>query len=491
MYYRFAMKNTLSRLLREVVKVENIPNIPISGISTNSVNINPGELYIAIKGNEFDGHSFIPEAIKNGASAVITDNSFVEELPIPKINVANPRREVSRIAAEFYNHPTKRMVVVGITGTNGKTSIASLLTSILNSAGNKTAQIGTLGLIAEGYSKNKTLTTPDSITLHENLHNLCDDGFTHIVMEASSHALDQYRINDIDFNFTVFTNLYPEHLDYHGTIDDYFEAKVKLFTSYPNSSAAVINIDNEYGKVIADRCTVPVISTSMFSETDISFLNYNISLKGIHGIIHAGEISYNIKSSMIGAFNAENILCATATSNTMGVSKKAIEKGIELCRSIPGRMETFTLCSGGTALVDYAHTPDAYENVLSTIREIMIDAKANIYIVFGCGGNRDISKRSLMAAIAEKYATHVFVTPDNPRYEKLHNINKDIVSGFKKNNFDVFNDREIGLRTALDITLKNDIVIIFGKGREEYQEINGEVISYSDIKIINEYSHES
>ena len=166
------MKNTLNHLLRDIIKIEDVPNIPISGISTNSRNINPGELYIAIKGNNFDGHGFIPEAIKNGAAAVITDNGFIKKLPIPKIKVTNPRKEVSRIAAEFYNHPTKKMNVVGITGTNGKTSTASLLTSILNSAGKKVAQIGTLGIIAEGYSKNKSLTTPDPITLHQNLNNL-------------------------------------------------------------------------------------------------------------------------------------------------------------------------------------------------------------------------------------------------------------------------------------------------------------------------------
>jgi UDP-N-acetylmuramoyl-L-alanyl-D-glutamate--2,6-diaminopimelate ligase len=194
---------------------------------------------------------------------------------------------------------------------------------------------------------------------------------------------------------------------------------------------------------------------------------------------------------MIGEFNVENILCATATGSTMGIGKKAIEDGINLCRSIPGRMETFSLRSGGKAIVDYAHTPDAYEKVLSAIKELMIDSKAKIYIVFGCGGDRDRSKRSVMAAIAEQYATHSFVTPDNPRNEKIPKINEEIVSGFKNNNFDVFTDREKGLRAALDMTVKNDIVIVLGKGREEYQEICGELISYSDINIINEYSHEN
>ena len=221
-----------------------------------------------------------------------------------------------------------------------------------------------MGIIADGYSANKSLTTPDSITLHQNLMDLYNDGFTHIVMEASSHALDQYRVNDIDFNYTVFTNLYPEHLDYHGSIENYFKAKIKLFTSYPNSIAAIINIDTEYGKVISDKCSVPVIYTSMVSNTDISFLNYQISLNGIHGTIQAGEISYDIESSMIGAFNAENILCAAAVSNVMGISKKAIEDGINSCNSIPGRMETFSLSSGAIAIVDYAHTPDAYNKVI-------------------------------------------------------------------------------------------------------------------------------
>ncbi len=272
------MKNNLNQILKEIIKDTDIPNIPISGITTNSVNISPGQLYIAIKGSNFDGHDFISEAIQNGAAAVVAHKDYTEKLAIPLIKVKNTRKKVSQIAAEFYNHPTKRMNVVGITGTNGKTTTASLLTSILQSAGNKTAQIGTLGFIAEGNSSEKGLTTPDSITLHQSLNNLCNDGFTHIVMEASSHALDQYRIHDIDFNFTVFTNLYPEHLDYHGTINNYFEAKVKLFTSYPNSSAAIINIDNEYGKSMASRSTAPVINTSMFSQADISFLDYKISL---------------------------------------------------------------------------------------------------------------------------------------------------------------------------------------------------------------------
>ena len=229
----------------------------------------------------------------------------------------------------------------------------------------------------------------------------------------------------------------------------------------------------------------------MISNTDISFLDNKISIDGIYGTIKAGKISYNIKSSMIGTFNAENILCATAVSKVMGINKKAIEDGISLCNTIPGRMETFSLYSGATAIVDYAHTPDAYTNVLSTIKELMIDSEANIYVVFGCGGNRDKSKRSIMGGIVEQFATHSFITPDNPRNEKISVINQEIINGFKKNNFDVFLDREKGLKTALNKAVKNDIVIALGKGREDYQEMNNELIPYSDINIINEYSHEN
>lgn len=484
------MKNSLKQLLEGITKIENIPDIPISGISTSSGDIIPGELYIAIKGNNFDGHDFIPEAIENGASAIITEMSYTSKLSIPNIKISNTRKVLSRLAAEFYGHPTRKMNIVGITGTNGKTSTASLITSILRSAGKKTAQIGTLGVIAEGHLKNKGLTTPDSINLHQNLYKLYNDGFTHIVMEASSHALDQYRVNDIDFNYTVFTNLYPEHLDYHGTIENYFEAKIKLFTSFPNSTAAIINIDSKYGQEISARCNIPTIKISMKSNTDISFLNYRVSLSGIHGVIQAKEIVYKIESSMTGVFNAENILCATAAGNAMGIDKKSIEDGINSCISIPGRMETFSLNSGATAIVDYAHTPDAYKKVLSTIKDLMVDSKASIYIVFGCGGDRDKTKRSVMASIVEQYATHSFVTPDNPRSENLSVINKEIIRGFKNNNFDVFYDREKGLRTALDKAIKDDIVISLGKGREEYQDIDGELIPYSEINIINEYSRE-
>jgi len=480
------MNRTLDQLVKGIIPESEVPAVPIHGITTHSARVNPGHLYIAIHGTNVDGHDFIPQAIDNGAAAIITNGRDVGQLPVPQIKVSNPRRAASFTAAEYYGHPSKEMTVIGITGTNGKTTTAGLLSAILKAAGEKVAQIGTLGTIAEGYPQKKTLTTPDPIALHKVLFDLRQEGFTHIVMEASSHAIDQSRVADVDFNYTVFTNLSPEHLDYHGTMADYFQAKLKLFTALSPAATAIVNIETKYGQTISDNCTVPVVATAITKTGDVFFNDYEISLTGIQGTIQAGEIAYPVDSSLVGKFNAENILCATATGNAMGLTKEAIKNGLKQCTSIPGRMESFTLCSGATALIDYAHTPDAYEKVLSTIKDMVVEPGV-LHIVFGCGGDRDKTKRAQMAASAERFGHYCYVTPDNPRTEKLTDITADIVSGFHSNEYAVFEERGAGLRQALDRAAENDVVVVLGKGREDYQDINGKKKPYSDLEIINEY----
>ena len=480
------MNRTLDQLVKGINPENDVPAVLIHGITTHSAQVNPGHLYIAIHGTNLDGHDFIPQAIANGAAAVITNGRDVGQLPVPQIKVANPRRAASLTAAEYYGHPSRDMTVVGITGTNGKTTTAGLIVAMLNAAGSKTAQIGTLGTVAEGYPLEKTLTTPDPIALHKVLFELHQDGFTHIVMEASSHAIDQSRVADVDFNYTVFTNLTPEHLDYHGTMDDYFQAKLKLFTALPPSATAIVNMETEYGQAVSDNCTVPVVATALAKTGDVFFKDYQISLTGIHGTIQAGEITYRVDSLLIGKFNAENILCATAAGSAMGLTQEAIENGLKQCSSIPGRMESFALRSGATALIDYAHTPDAYDKVLSTIKDMVVEP-GRMYIVFGCGGDRDKTKRAQMAASAEKFGDFCHVTPDNPRTEELAAITADILSGFRRQEYAVFDDRGAGLRQALEGTAENDVVGILGKGREDYQEINGKQMPYSDLEIINEF----
>ena len=480
------MTRTLDQLVKGIIPENDLPAVPIHGITTHSAQVSPGHLYIAIHGTNLDGHDFIPQAIDNGAAAIITNGRDVGQLPVPQIKVANPRRAASFTAAEYYGHPSKKMSVVGITGTNGKTTTAGLISAMLKAAGEKVAQIGTLGTIAEGYCQEKTLTTPDPIALHKVLFDLHQKGFTHIVMEASSHAIDQSRVADVDFNFTVFTNLSPEHLDYHGTMADYFQAKLKLFTALPRTATAIVNMETDYGQAIFDKCAVPVVTTALEKTGDVFFKDYQISLAGIHGTIQAGEITYTVDSSLIGKFNAENILCAIATGNAMGLTQNAIKNGLKQCASIPGRMESFALRSGATALIDYAHTPAAYDKVLSTIKDIVAE-QGSLHIVFGCGGDRDRTKRAKMATSAEQFGYYCYVTPDNPRMEELAVITSDIVSGFRANEYTVFDDRGTGLRHALDRATENDVVVILGKGREDYQEINGKKIPYSDLEIINEY----
>lgn len=479
----------LKTLVQDIVQDGfTIPSIDISHLCTHSGEAADGSLFVAVYGSSFDGHDFINQAIDNGASAVISNGRDMGDLSVPNIKVANPRLAVSRVAATYYGNPTADLTVIGITGTNGKTTTASIVQSILKANGLMSAQLGTLGIIAEGYTAEKSLTTPDPISLQKIFRDFVDQGITHVVMEVSSHALDQLRVADVEFDIAVFTNLSPDHLDYHSTMDEYFHAKSRLFHALPITGTAIINFDDPKGEAMAKESQAPVIGLSKSGHTDIYFSELSQTILGIQGIIKAGEHEVRINSPMVGEFNVENILSAVSVALSLGIEPDIIHSGVSACDSVEGRMEIFNLENGGTIIVDYAHTPDAYEKVLHTISG-MKSASGELHVLFGCGGDRDATKRPEMGRIAEKYSDCLWITPDNPRSESVADINAEILTGLSSDQHHIYDDRGEGLKAAISQLGSADILVVLGKGRENGQEIDGEIHPYSDIEIIEEAIH--
>ncbi len=466
--------------------INNFPNVNIKNIKSNSKEVKKGDLFVALHGNIVDGNNFIDEAIGLGASAIITSNRKIREKAIPHIIVNNARETLSKVASSFYGDPSKHLKIIGITGTNGKTTTASLIYSILKSAKIKVAQIGTLGIKGEKEIKSNSLTTPDALTLQKTFSYLQKNDFTHVVMEVSSHSLSQNRVDNVDFDVAIFTNLTSDHLDYHKNIESYFLAKSKLFKMLRPDAIAIINNSASFGKRIVKKCKSYNLTYSATNKSDVIFESLEVKMVGINGSININDKTYKVKSRLIGDFNSENILAAVACAHSLNIENDKIETGIERCSSIPGRMEIFKITSGAKVIIDYAHTPDAYEKVLVNIRELNPNFK-NLYVLFGAGGDRDKSKRKKMGSIVENFATHAFIVPDNPRTENQVDIFKNIKSGFKKSNYTLFKDRDLGIKTVIGNSKESDIVVILGKGRENYQIIGESKVYQSDFDIIKSY----
>ena len=485
--------------LKELLKalksyeIQGSEDTEIFDIQYDSRTVRRGSLFVAIKGKNTDGNRFVPDVISRGAIAIVTDSpspytlSLMERggLRVAVIQVPNAREALARIAAAFYGEPASKLKLVGITGTNGKTTTSFLVESILREAGLNPGVIGTINYRYAGKVLPAPNTTPESLDLQRLLKEMVDSGVNAVVMEVSSHALSQDRVAGLIFDAGVFTNLTQDHLDYHGTMEAYFEAKARLFTDFIDEGrAAVINMDDPKGEDLSKRAVGRVIGYSGTGKGGVNIYPKEMALgvDGIKGTFMTPSGEVKVKSSLVGEFNLYNILAAVGAGVGLGLPVEAIEKGITALKNVPGRLERVDAGQPFTILVDYAHTPDALERVLSTIRHL---TDKRIITVFGCGGDRDKGKRPIMGKIAAEYSDVVIVTSDNPRTEDPLKIIEDIKAGItggsgQGSGIRVIPERREAIREAIREANEGDVVLLAGKGHEDYQIIGKEKIHFDD-----------
>jgi UDP-N-acetylmuramoyl-L-alanyl-D-glutamate--2,6-diaminopimelate ligase len=472
----------------------------ITGLYYDSRMVKPGGLFFALKGVAVDGHRFVEAALKSGAAAIVLEDLSYAPPNASYIQVDDARLAMSMMAAAFCNDPTNGIPVIGITGTNGKTTTTYLIEAILRAAGIPAAVLGTIHYRFGDALFSAPHTTPESVELQKTLRELVDLGAKSVVMEVSSHALDQRRVDGCRFDIGIFTNLTRDHLDYHKDMDSYLASKKRFFTELlaadqiKTKRKAVVNTDDPAGRLIAASAACPVITYGLSADARVTARDVNFSTSGISGVlaIPGGESEFH--SGLLGRFNLYNILAAAAAAVAMELPTEAIRAGIEGHDKVAGRLERVNNDRGITVLVDYAHTGDALENVLKTLREI---ARKRIITVFGCGGDRDRGKRPVMGEIAGRYSDICIITSDNPRSEDPASIIKEVKAGivplglkeyaeteldrgFSGNGFATVESRREAIRLAIRLAKIGDIVLLAGKGHEDYQIIGGERHHFDD-----------
>ena len=478
----------LTKLLRRLDK-ERFATYPIaidiSSLCSDSKKVIEGSLFVAINGTKSKGRDFIMEAIEKGAACVITprDEAVPLSAKVPYVSVTDTRYALFLLADEFYGHPSGKIKVIGVTGTNGKTTITYLIRHILNEVNFSSGIIGTIQ-----YSFKNTLlpapnTTPGPIELQSLLARMADAGCQYCIMEVSSHGLEQQRTGAIDFKAAIFTNLTQDHLDYHQNLENYFQAKARLFTMLPSDSYAIINADCPFGRRLIPLTQGKVITYGITSAATLKAHDLSLSLEGSEFVVEAQGSQVAMKTSLIGKHNVLNILASIAFALTQGIKIADIQKAMESFEGVPGRLQRLE-CDQKNIYVDYAHTPDALENVLGILRAL---SKENLTVVFGCGGERDCKKRPLMGQVAEKYADRIIITSDNPRSENPEQIAKDIASGLQQKRYEIILDRREAIRQAIVKSHAHDIILIAGKGHENYQIFKDKRIEFDDIMVAAEY----
>jgi UDP-N-acetylmuramoyl-L-alanyl-D-glutamate--2,6-diaminopimelate ligase len=472
--------------------------LEIKGLAYDSRGISEGDLFVAIRGNSQDGHDYLNDAIMNGAVALVGEDFRESYGEASRILVPDSREALSKLAVRFYKNPCNDVRLIGITGTNGKTTTSYILESILTAAGAKPGVIGTINTRFQGKTHPSPVTTPESLDLMRLIREMADGGATHVILEVSSHALDQGRTRDCAFSVALFTNFTRDHLDYHNTMEEYFNAKSLLFRDLQRSGrnvVAIINMDDPKGEELASLCDAEVVTYGLDRRWAFSADSISTDKTGVKARIITPAGDAEIRSSLIGRINLYNILAATAVSQSLGLDLDMIVEGVKRLKTVPGRLELVENRKGLTVIVDYAHTPDALQKAQETLRPL---TEGRLITLFGCGGDRDRGKRYEMGLCAGKSSDIVIVTSDNPRSEDPESIVRQIEegvqdSGLKKAEWSapvwikgrayfIELDRHKAIEKAISMANKKDIVLIAGKGHEDYQIIGREKTVFDDRK---------
>ena len=476
----------LKELLKNitVLAVKGSDDVEVTGVNIDSRRIKDGHLFVAMKGTQVDGHKFIPKAVELGAKAVLC-----EEIPeltdenVTYVQVASTEDVVGEVATTFHGNPSTKLKLVGVTGTNGKTTIATLLYNMFSKMGHKCGLLSTVCNYIVDEAVPADHTTPDPIALNELLHRMVDAGCEYAFMECSSHAIAQKRIGGLTFAGGLFTNLTRDHLDYHKTFENYRNAKKSFFDGLPKSAFAITNADDKNGMVMVQNTKATIKTYSIQSMADFKARIIECHFQGMYLEIDGQEVGVQFT----GKFNVSNLLAVYGAARMLGKQREETLIAMSTLHTVNGRMDTLQSPEGFTAIVDYAHTPDALKNVLLAIHEV--DGKGHIITVCGAGGNRDKGKRPLMAKQAVQLSDKVIITSDNPRFEDPQDIINDMLAGLDAQDLKkvlTIADRKEAIRTACMLAQKQDVVLVAGKGHETYQEIKGVKHHFDDKEVLRD-----